>query len=243
MSQDFSTPSSAEAWAIVVAAGRGARFSSDRPKQLEPVAGRPLLWWTLRAFVRHPELQGVVLVLPSELAQAPPAWLGSLASGGLPLRAVAGGAARGDSVWAGLRALDDTVGWVLVHDGVRPCVTPEMVSAALARAREGVGAVVGRPETDTLKEAGTGGSVERTIPRGLLWRAETPQAFPLRMLDRAYRRAREEGVAATDCAALCERLGERVVMVEARSPNPKVTSPADLAWVEAWLLRHGPDRA
>lgn len=242
MSGASSARSSAEAWAIVVAAGRGARFGGTRPKQFEPLAGRPLLWWTLQAFVRHPDLAGVVLVLAPEMAGAPPEWVRSLArSGALPLRVAAGGAERRDSVWAGLEAAPADAALVVVHDGVRPCVTPEMISAVVARAREGVGAVIGRPLTDTLKETAGAGEILRTLPRERLWRAETPQAFPRPMLERAYRASRERGIAATDCAALCERAGGRLVMVEASDPNPKVTSAADLAWVEAWLRRRGGD--
>lgn len=238
MSARSSTPSTAEAWAVVVAAGRGARFGSSRPKQFEPVGGRPLLWWTLRAFLGHPQLAGNVLVLPEEEAASPPSWLRALLDeSAAPLRAVAGDATRADSVAAGLRALPAAAGWVVVHDGVRPCVTPEMISAALRAARGGAAAVVGRRLTDTLKEVGDDGAVRRTVSREGLWRAETPQAFPRAMIERAYREAAKHGRAATDCAALCEAMGARVVMVEADAPNPKVTTAADFAWVEAWLRR------
>jgi 2-C-methyl-D-erythritol 4-phosphate cytidylyltransferase len=239
MSGLSSKRSSADAWAIVVAAGRGARFGGARPKPFEPVAGRPLLAWTLRAFVGHPRLARILLVLAPDVARDPPDWLGRLArASAVPLDFVAGGAERGDSVWAGLQAVPEAVSLVVVHDGVRPCVTPEMIAGALDRAREGVGAVVGRPVTDTLKRV-RGGGVEGTVPREGLWRAETPQAFPRAMLERAHREAREAGAAGTDCAALCERIGERVVMVETTEPNPKVTTAADLAWVEAWLRARG----
>ena len=237
MSGSSSRHSSADAWAVVVAAGRSARFGGPVPKQFATVAGRPLLWWTLRPFLAHPELAGCVVVLPPDAAAAPPDWLARLAAGTRPLRLVAGGPERGDSVWAGLAALGDDAAVVLVHDGVRPCATSEMISAVLARAREGLGAVVARPVSDTLKEVAADGAIVRTVDRAGLWRAETPQAFPREMLERAYARARERGERGTDCAALCERAGARVVVVEAKTPNPKVTTAADLAWVEAWL-RH-----
>lgn len=230
-----------EAWAVVLAAGRGTRFGGGTPKQFAQVAGRPLLWWTLHAFARHPELAGLALVLPRDMVKAPPAWLASVGGvgGTVRLTLVAGGAERGDSVWAALQALPASAVVVVVHDGVRPCVTPVMISASLARAREGVGAVLGRPVAGTLKEVGDSLEVRGTVARAGLWCAETPQAFPRAMLERAYRRAREEGVAETDCAALCERYGERVVMVRADGPNPKVTGAGDLALVEAWLARQG----
>lgn len=239
MSERSSAPSSAEAWAVVATAGRGARFGAGRPKQFQPVAGQPLLWWTLQAFRDHPALAGSVLVLPQEAAASPPPWLQALlAEGDAPLRAVAGGATRAESVAAGLRALPSSAAWVVVHDGVRPCVQREWITAALRAAQDGgVAAVVGRPETDTLKAVGDDGAVRTTVGREGLWRAETPQAFPRAMLERAYAEAGERAAGATDCSALCEAIGARVVMVEAAGPNPKVTTAADLAWIEAWLRR------
>lgn len=236
MSKSSSASSSADAetWAIVVAAGRGSRFGA--PKQFASVAGRPLLAWTLEPFLAEPEIAGTIVVLPAE--SAPPSWLRALAdSAARPVRLVCGGATRGDSVAAGLRALPDSARWVVVHDGVRPCVTPEMIRSALGRASEGVAAIVGRPVTDTLKEVDDALRVRAGPAREGLWRAQTPQAFPRAMLERAYREAQAAGRTATDCAALCEAIGERVVMVDAGGPNPKVTTAADLAWVAAWLGR------
>src|SRR5262249_53228908 len=137
-------------------------------------------------------------VLPAEDAASPPEWLACLA-----VRIVAGGAERGDSVWNGLLAAGDEVDLVLVHDGARPLVTADVIDRVLDAAA--AGAIAAVPVTDTIKEVRDEGVIAGTPDRAKLWQAQTPPGFPRAGLMRAYRQARDEGVAATDDAALYER--------------------------------------
>jgi 2-C-methyl-D-erythritol 4-phosphate cytidylyltransferase len=185
----------------------------------------------LRPFAAHPDVAQIVLVLPPDDAASPPAFLRDLA--GAALAVAAGGAERTDSVGAGLAALDPVCRTVLVHDGARPFVERRVIDAVIAHARAGEGAVAAVRVSDTLKEAdeSDGNRIRRTIPREGLWRAQTPQGFPREVLARAYAEGRA-AAAATDDAALVERMGVTVRLVPDSSRNLKVTSADDLAMAE-----------
>lgn len=221
--------------AIVVAGGSGRRMGGAVRKQYLEVGGVPVLLRALRPFIQHPRIGSVVVVLPPEDVDAPPAWLA-----GLPVTRVAGGAERGDSVWNGLLATPGDSPAVLVHDGARPFVTAEIIGRVLDACAQG-GAIAAVQVTDTVKEVGPDGTILGTPDRSRLWRAQTPQGFPRAALVRAYERARQEGVAATDDAALFERYGGPVRVVAGSERNLKVTRPADLALAEALAL--APDGA
>jgi 2-C-methyl-D-erythritol 4-phosphate cytidylyltransferase len=221
--------------AVIVAAGRGVRLGGGQPKQYLPIAGVPMLLRSLRPFTSHPEVRHVVVVLPAEDAAAPPPWLAPHAGEGL--RLVPGGAERGDSVACGLAALDPACAVVLVHDAARPFVTRDVLDGVIAAARGGAGAVPAIPVADTLKAEGARGVVGRTVPRDGLWRAQTPQGFPRAMLEAAHARARADGVAGTDDAALVERIGGVVRLVPGDTRNIKVTTADDLALAEVLAER------
>ena len=218
-----------KAAAVIPAGGSGLRMGGDVRKQYLTLAGEPILLRTLRAFLGHPAVDWVIVALPPRDVHAPPF---PLPEGVI---AVPGGAERGDSVRAGLAAVPDAADVVLVHDGARPLVTRAVVDRVLGAAGKGVGAIAAVPVSDTLKRVDSDRAILETVERGGLWRAQTPQGFPRRMLVEAYRRAAEEGVAATDDAALVERYGGRVVVVEGDSRNLKVTRPEDLRVAEALL--------
>jgi 2-C-methyl-D-erythritol 4-phosphate cytidylyltransferase len=203
-------------------------------KQYLEVGGIPVLQRAVTPFIAHARISVIVVVLPPEDVEAPPAWLA-----GLPVAIVAGGAERGDSVWNGLLATPEDAPTVLVHDGARPFVTAEIIGRVLDGCAEG-GAIAAVQVTDTIKEVGPGGVILGTPDRSRLWSAQTPQGFPRAALVRAYERAREEGVAATDDAALFERYCGPVRVVAGSERNLKVTRPADLAVAEALALAgHG----
>jgi 2-C-methyl-D-erythritol 4-phosphate cytidylyltransferase len=211
----------------------GAAAGGVRKQYLE-VLGEPVLRRAVRAFVEHPRVEAVVVVLPAEDVASPPEWLRDL-----PVRLVAGGAERGDSVWNGLQAVPDSIEVVLVHDGARPFVSAAVIDRVIEAGREG-GAIAAVRVTDTIKEADEDGVVRATPDRARLWQAQTPQGFPLRTLREAYGAARAEGWSATDDAALCERIGVAVRVVEGAAENLKITRPADLLVAEALArgLRH-----
>ena len=191
----------------------------------------------LRPFASHPEVAEVVLVLPADAAAAPPAFLRALGAG---LTIVPGGPVRADSVAAGLAALGRDCTIVLVHDAARPFVERAVIDAVIAHARAGEGGVAAVRLSDTLKQAAADdpSRVARTVARDGLWRAQTPQGFPRAVLERAHGAVGSERSAATDDAALVERLGVPVRLVPDSSRNLKVTTPEDLALAEL-LARHG----
>ncbi|MGD8700273.1 MAG: 2-C-methyl-D-erythritol 4-phosphate cytidylyltransferase [Gemmatimonadales bacterium] len=227
--------SSVNAWAVIVAGGQGRRFGGERPKQFIPVRGKPLAAWALEPFQRHPAIRGITLVVPAEAAAMPPLWLERLAQEGLVV--AAGGAERTDSVRLGLETVPADVSFVAVHDAARPLITEEAIGRVLEAAGPRRGAVAGRRVTDSLKEVDAEGRVLRAVNRERLWRAETPQAFPRELIVAVHRDAAAEGVTESDCAALCERYGVEVVVVEIATPNPKVTRAEDLALVDSLLQR------
>jgi 2-C-methyl-D-erythritol 4-phosphate cytidylyltransferase len=215
---------------VVVAGGAGRRMGAPVRKQYLEVGGVPVLLRAVTAFVEHPRVGVVVVVLPPEDLDAPPPWLATL-----PVVLAAGGAERGDSVWNGLAATPTDASVVLVHDGARPFVSAAIIDRVLDACAEG-GAIAAVQMTDTVKEVGADGFIRGTPDRALLWRAQTPQGFPRAALIRAYERAREDGVAATDDATLFERYVGPVRVVAGSERNLKVTRPTDLVVAEALAL-------
>jgi 2-C-methyl-D-erythritol 4-phosphate cytidylyltransferase len=219
---------------VVVAAGEGLRFGGAVRKQYCEVLGVPLLLYAVRPFAAHPDVAHVVVVLPPEDAEAPPTWLAEIAGGRLEI--VAGGAARSDSVAAGIGALSQECEVVLVHDGARPFPERGVIDAVIAAARRGVGAVAAVPLTDTVKTTASGSVpplITGTVSRDGLWRAQTPQGFPRSVLENAYRLAGKDRGLATDDAAMVEATGTDVVIVRDTGRNFKVTTADDLVIAEA----------
>ncbi len=216
---------------VVVAAGAGARAGPGEPKQFRPILGVPLLLRALRPFTSHPEVGLVVVVVPAGFEARPPEWLGKLVGERLTL--VAGGDTRAQSVRAGLRALPEAAGVVLVHDGARPFVSRETIDGVIAKARSGVGAVAAVPLSDTIKEVVEGTRVTKTVARDRLWRAQTPQGFPRNMIEQAYAELQNGDPAPPDDAVLCERAGFPVEVVPDSSANLKVTTADDFRIAEA----------
>ncbi len=216
---------------VVVAAGQGSRLGGEVPKQFLPVGGVPVLLRAIRPFASHPEVARVVVVLAPVHAERPPEFLAPLAGSGLTI--VAGGRERSDSVAAGLRALPSDCEIVLVHDGARPFVERSVIDAVIAHARTGDGAVAAVPVSDTLKQQATDDPtrVSGTVSRDGLWRAQTPQGFPRRLLEQAYARVPKAPV--TDDASLVEACGAIVRLVPDSSRNLKITTREDLALAEA----------
>lgn len=215
---------------MIVAGGQGRRIGGPVRKQYLEIAGQPVLLRAILPFLHHPRIHQTVVVLPPEDAAAPPPWLAALG-----VHIVPGGAERGDSVWNGLRAVGEDADLVLVHDGARPFVTADIIDRVLEGCTYG-GAIAAVPVTDTIKQVGDDGTITGTPDRARLWQAQTPQGFPRAALVRAYDRAHEGGVAATDDAALYERYAGPVRVVMGSYRNLKVTRPEDLPAAEALAL-------
>lgn len=223
-------------WVVVPAAGVGARFGGERPKQYAPLAGRTLVECTLQRLLTHPRVQGAMVAL----SPGDPYWPGLREIAGKPVETCRGGDTRADSVLAGLRALPATVvddDPVLVHDAARPCLLHADLDRLLDAGSHPVGALLAAPVRDTLKRAGQGLHVAGTEPREHLWRALTPQLFRRGGLVRALEAAARAGVTVTDEAMAFERLGLAPLLVEGSEDNIKVTTRADLALAEFVLGR------
>jgi 2-C-methyl-D-erythritol 4-phosphate cytidylyltransferase len=218
---------------VIVAAGAGVRARGERGelKQFRWVAGKPMLLHSVQQFQRRADVAMVVCVLPRAHAGDPPPWLFQCDLNRLLVSV--GGRERGDSVVSGLEDLPPEVRIVLVHDAARPLVDAETIDRVVGTARTGTGAVAAIPSVDTLKEVDGHGRVVRTLERDRIWRAQTPQGFPRDMIERAYADARRERISATDDAALCERLGFPVEIVQGSERAMKVTDESDFARLEA----------
>lgn len=223
-------------WCVVPAAGRGARFGAERPKQYVALAGRPLIEWTLERLAATPCIAGILVVL----AAGDREWRTRERIGDTPLLTANGAAERSGSVLAGLRALPREVGddaFVLVHDAARPCVRSEDIACLVERGAAAGGGLLAAPVRDTLKRADADARVAATEPREARWRALTPQLFRRGELVAALERAEAAGVAITDESMAMERAGHRPLLVEGAESNIKVTTPGDLALAEYLLGR------
>ncbi|MEO6210090.1 MAG: 2-C-methyl-D-erythritol 4-phosphate cytidylyltransferase [Gemmatimonadaceae bacterium] len=218
---------------VIVAAGSSTRTAGAELKQFRWVAGKPMLLHSVQRFMERADVALVVCVLPKSHAGDPPPWLFQCDVDRLLVSV--GGRVRGESVLNGLEDMPAEVGIVLVHDAARPMVDSDTIERVVAKAREGVGAVPGLPATDTIKEVDESGAIVRTPDRTTLFHAQTPQGFPRAMIEQAYIRAKADRVQATDDAALCERIGARVVIVEGSATGIKITTDEDFARVDAFV--------
>jgi len=216
---------------IIVAAGSGSRTGSNELKQFRWVAGKPMLLHSIQTFQARADVAMVVCVLPREYVGDPPPWIFQSDADRLLLSV--GGRERSESVANGLEDLPSECEIVVIHDAARPLVTTETIGRVIDEARKGHGAVAALPVTDTLKRAETSGRIIETVDRFELWRAQTPQGFPRKAIERAHREAREAGRVATDDAALCEQIGLPVVVVRGSERALKITEENDFALAEA----------
>ncbi|WP_018087020.1 bifunctional 2-C-methyl-D-erythritol 4-phosphate cytidylyltransferase/2-C-methyl-D-erythritol 2,4-cyclodiphosphate synthase [Desulfurispora thermophila] len=225
-----------KAWAIVAAAGSSTRMGPGLNKQLCMLKSKPVLVRTLQIFLQHPGIAGcVAVVAPDQLVlyeKLVSEWRLKSQPGRLVL--TAGGSTRASSVQKGLAVLPADCTHVLVHDGARPLVEQADISRVLEAAVECGAAVLAVPVKDTVKQA-DGTFIECTPPRGRLWLAQTPQAFAVDILRRAYAVDGTVLEQATDDASLVERLGFKVKLVHGSYRNIKITTPEDLLVADALL--------
>jgi len=226
--------------ALIPAAGRGRRMAEELPKAFLPMDGIPLLAHTLRQFEACPGVGEVVVLAPPgngvQLAEDLVKRFGFKKVS----RIVPGGAERQDSVYAGLKVLEPDMDVVLIHDGARPFITPDLVERIVTETRISKAVVAAIPVRDTIKEIGEDGRVLKTLSRNLLWEIQTPQGFQYPLLLKAYEKAFQDRFYGTDDAALVERLGLRVKVISGSRYNLKITTPEDLVLGEALLkMRRG----
>ena len=213
--------------AIIVAAGKSTRMGSNTDKAFLSLGAKPVLAWSLLAFEQCTDIDQIVLVVRKDqvLAAKSVAQMFGISK----IRSiVAGGSRRQDSVQNGMREMDPDTRMVVVHDGARPCVTPQLISDTIKCAkRNGCGVAAARI-WDTIKYVERGSTVDHTVDRAKLWAVQTPQAFTTALLQRAYQAVEEQKVTVTDEASAVELLGEPVRLVEWRYPNIKITTAEDL---------------
>lgn len=225
-------------FALVPAAGSGARFGSEIPKQYLPLAGRPMIHHALAALCRCERIDRVWVVLsPGDAWWEAYDW-SSLDAKLEVLRC--GGATRAESVANGLDAVGQVVeedDWMLVHDAARPGLSQALLAALCDALRDDpVGGLLAVPVADTLKRADSGQRVAATESREGLWQAQTPQMFRYGLL----RQALDGRQAVTDEAGALETMGYRPLLVRADATNFKVTYPADLELAELVLKARNP---
>jgi 2-C-methyl-D-erythritol 4-phosphate cytidylyltransferase / 2-C-methyl-D-erythritol 2,4-cyclodiphosphate synthase len=225
--------------AIIAAGGRGQRLSAAQPKQLLDVAGRSILERSVAAFLSHPAVDAVIVALPQELADSPPPYLraaGALQHGVKPLHIVAGGERRQDSVAKAFRAADPASDVIVIHDAARPFASADLIARTIAAAAESGAALAAVAARDTVKRASLASGFSRTVietlPRETIYLAQTPQAFRRDVLASAL----ALGLEATDEAALAEKAGHRVHIVDGETTNIKITTADDLPIAEAIAL-------
>lgn len=214
------------------------RLGSGVPKAFVKIGGRTMLSYSLAAVGQVSAIGEVVITVPEGFESA--ARAEAAAAGlGAAVKITPGGIERQDSVRIALGLTSAESELVIVHDAARPLATPAIFEACIAAAARAGGAIAAIPVADTLKRvADSDRTIAATVARTGLWQAQTPQAFRRDLLLAAHRRAVNDGIVATDDADLVERTGVRVEVVEGSTANIKVTTPSDLAIVEAIIAAH-----
>lgn len=221
--------------AIVLAAGKGSRMNSDIPKQYLAILGKPVLFYSLKAF-EESSVDEIVLVTGRGEQEYCKKELVEKYQLKKVRHIVAGGAERYHSVYYGLLAAKDA-DYVLIHDGARPLITTNVIQNAIEKVKETGACVVGMPVKDTIQLVTEEKKIVSTPVRTLTWMAQTPQCFTYKLITEAYKKAIESGdTAITDDAMVVRRYGNAdVVMLEGSYKNIKVTTPEDIAVAECFV--------
>lgn len=221
--------------ALIVAAGLGNRMGSHKPKQYLLLNGQAILAYTIKAFDDCDAIDHIYIAIPKDDHTYCQNEIINTMELRTPVVLVDGGVRRQDSVCNGLKALVSTEGLVLIHDGVRPLVSLDLIKACIEGGQRHGACVPALPVHDTLKRVNARGHIEETIPRDGLYLAQTPQAFHVALIIKAHAEAQKHGWVATDDASLVEMLGEKVHIIPGTQENIKVTTPPDLNRAEAYL--------
>ncbi|MFH1860507.1 MAG: 2-C-methyl-D-erythritol 4-phosphate cytidylyltransferase [bacterium] len=225
----------AKIYAIIVAAGDGKRMGSKVKKPYLDLAGRPLLFYTLRNIIGFPLISGIVLVVGGGLIDyCQHEVVEAFMIDGV-VNIIEGGAERQDSVYHGLKALPEDADLVMIHDGVRPFVSCKIIEETIAAAVEYGAAITGVRVKDTIKLVDESHRVVQTVNRTGLWAVQTPQVFKAKLLRDCYDKAMDKGFYGTDDASIVEWAGFEVKIVEGEYENIKITTPFDLMVAEAMM--------
>lgn len=217
--------------AIIAAGGRGARFGGALPKQLLPLAGRPILQRSVDAFVMNDRITDVVVALPHELVADPPEYLRARSK---PVALIEGGERRQDSVARAVSRVSAGAEVVVIHDAARPLVSSALIERTIDAAVTHGAAIAALRATDTVKRGNAHDVIVGTLPRTEIFLAQTPQAFRTDVLREALK-LNESAAEATDEAALVERAGHAVHLVDGDPRNVKITTADDMDLAERLL--------
>jgi len=229
--------------AIVPAAGLGKRFGPGTNKPFQSLSGKPIIVWSLEILEAVVDIAEIIPVLKNEdMEQGAKVFEENSLS---KIKKIApGGRERQDSVYNGLKLIEDKNCLVLIHDGVRPLIERDLIERTIKELKDSDGVVTGVPLKDTIKEVQSSEFgvqneiiIKKTLNRNVLWAIQTPQVFPYNRLFTAYEKAMKEGFYSTDDAALVERYGGRIKVVMGSYKNIKITTPEDLAIAEFLLSR------
>lgn len=221
--------------AIILAGGSGERFGNDGGKQLVEIAGRPTLTWSIAAFDVVEDVGEIIVVCPQDRmdeyrskAIDPYPFI-------TPVTMAPSGASRQESAFSGLEYTPEEYDYVVLHDGARPLIQPELIAHTINTLKgtiDAEGAIVATPAVDTLKVV-ENGCIVGTPDRRVFWNAQTPQVFRSGVYRRAHAAALRDGFMGTDDSSLIERLGGKVLVVEGKRDNIKLTVPEDYALLAA----------
>lgn len=215
--------------AIILAGGTAERFGKEGGKQLVEIGGKPILTWSVEAFDAVGDIGLIVIVCPAErqgeyLSKAVDPF-----SFATPIVVAAAGSTRQESAFSGLELVPEEFEYVVMHDGARPLISADLIAHTIATLKGNIdadGAVVAHPAIDTLKVV-ENGVIVGTPDRSVFWNAQTPQVFRAGIYRRAHASALSDGFVGTDDSSLIERLGGRVLVVEGKRDNIKLTVPED----------------
>lgn len=224
-----------KAVAVIVSAGKGQRFMNGKKKQFYFLADKPILAHTLDKFETCPLVHSILLVVGQDdmdycLKEIVEKYQYQKIS-----QIVPGGKRRQESVKNGIEALAKDAEIVVIHDGVRPFVTREMIEESIYSAQRFGAVVMAMPVKDTIKMAHANGTVLQTLDRESLWQIQTPQTFQAHVIKEAYQKATEDGFVGTDDASLVERMGIKVHILPGSYTNIKITTPEDLILANLFL--------
>lgn len=220
---------------IIAAGGIGRRFGKGQPKQFCLVEGKPILSWSIGRFEECVLVDRIILAVPGGMAKYTRQHVLSPFGYKKVKTVVEGGKERRDSVLQGLNMLETDTDTVLVHDGVRPIVSEELIRKVIQATQRWEAVVPGLPVRETMKEVGQDNLVSRTLDRKRIYLIQTPQGFKKDLICRAYAQVRKRGWQANDDAGLVEKLGAKVKMIPGEETNIKITSPQDLVVSELFL--------
>lgn len=223
--------------AILLAGGSGMRMAdATTDKVLLPIHGKPTLQYSIEAFAESEAVDSLVIVYrDDEQRQAIEAFLPSEKFSTISW--AQGGAERQNSVWAGLSSVPADSEVAVIHDGARPLVTSATIDAVAQAAKTHKAACVAKRTTDTIKQAtpSNDGYILQTLDRSSLWSMETPQAFKFSLIEAAYKTIVANGQSITDDLSAIEIDEVPVILIENDRPNPKLTTPQDIAYIEFLL--------